>query len=109
MSKNSLSDDAIDAAILDMINSNKSVAPRDIATTLVAEGNDWRKLLPTIRAGAIRLETAGQLTFLRKGKPASSQGLKGVYRLAKPVEGTVVEEAGAEAETQAPDAAPETE
>ena len=69
--------------ILKKINESKSVAPREIAEANISEGEDWRKALPNIRKIAIQLESENLLTFLRKGKPVSSKGLKGVYRLAK--------------------------
>lgn len=70
--------------ILEKINGPKSVAPREIAEAYTKDGEDWRKILPVIKRTAIQLESENLLTFLRKGKPVPSKGLKGVYRLAKP-------------------------
>ncbi|UTW55371.1 DUF3253 domain-containing protein [Kordiimonas sp. SCSIO 12610] len=70
--------------ILEKINNSKSIAPREIAEASAQEGEDWRKLLPKVKKVAIDLESENLLTFLRKGKPIASKGLKGVYRLAKP-------------------------
>lgn len=70
--------------ILEKINGPKSVAPREIAEAYTKDGEDWRKILPVIKRTAIQLESENLLTFLRKGKPVPSRGLKGVYRLAKP-------------------------
>ncbi|WP_020400397.1 DUF3253 domain-containing protein [Kordiimonas gwangyangensis] len=78
-------DQAVRDEIVRQIADEKSVAPRDIAQALAGEGEDWRKYLPRIRAEAIELYHAGELSFLRKRKPVSPSGLKGVYRLSKPV------------------------
>ena len=78
-------DQAVRDEIVRQIAGDKSVAPRDVAQALAGEGEDWRKYLPRIRAEAIALYNAGELSFLRKRKPVSPSGLKGVYRLSKPV------------------------
>ena len=75
--------EAVREALITEISNNRSVAPRDIAQKLMKEGEDWRSYLTLIRETAIDLEGENVLTFLRKGKPVSSKGLKGVYRLAK--------------------------
>jgi hypothetical protein len=74
----------IKATILQLLDKSKSIAPREIAELITKEDDDWRKMLPKIKKIAIELEAESLLTFLRKGKPISSKGLKGVYRLAKP-------------------------
>lgn len=78
-----LSDAAIRAAIEQQIGAAASVAPREIAQALVADGDDWRKLLPRIRQQATALHSEGKLHFIRKKKQVSPEGLKGVYRLAR--------------------------
>lgn len=79
-----VSDDAIRQEVLQQIGNNKSVAPRDVAQALAAPGEDWRPLLPRLRAAAIKLESEGTLIFVRKRKKVSSNGLRGVYRFAAP-------------------------
>jgi len=78
------STDAIRAEILKQLDTQASVAPRDIAQSLVKGKEDWRKLLPSIRREATGLHAEGLLNFIRKKKIVSPEGLKGVFRLAKP-------------------------
>ncbi len=70
--------------ILEKLNESKSIAPREIAIAITEQGDSWQRKLPKIKQIAIQLESENLLTFLRKGKPIGSSGLKGVYRLAKP-------------------------
>ncbi len=77
----------IRSEILRQTGEKTSVAPRDVAQALVKEGEDWRKLLPGIRAEAISLHSEDQLVFIRKKKIVSPEGLKGVYRLGRPAAG----------------------
>ncbi|WP_262692859.1 DUF3253 domain-containing protein [Kordiimonas aestuarii] len=80
-----VADTAVRDEIVRQIGAEKSVAPRDVAQALAGEDEDWRKYLPRIRAEATALYHAGELSFLRKRKPVSPDGLKGVYRLSKPL------------------------
>jgi len=80
-----VTDAEINAEILMQISEKPSVAPRDIATRLAADGEDWRKYLPRIRQLATALHKDDQLNFIRKKKIVSPIGLKGVFRLAKPL------------------------
>ncbi|MCJ9428216.1 DUF3253 domain-containing protein [Kordiimonas marina] len=77
-------DDAIRSEILKQITGDKSVAPREVAEALAEEGSDWRKLLPRVRLAATKLHGEGLLVFIRKRKVVGPEGLKGVYRLARP-------------------------
>lgn len=70
-------------ALLELSGGAPSIAPRDVAVHVAAKGTDWRRLLPEVRAQAKRLEAEGLMVFLRKGKVVKSEGLKGVYRLAR--------------------------
>lgn len=79
-----IAEDRIENEILRQIEGAVSVAPRDVAQALAAEGEDWRKLLPRVRAAAVRLHGSNRLIFLRKRKAVGPEGLKGVYRLARP-------------------------
>lgn len=79
-----MNDSYVSEEIIRQIQSVRSVAPREIAEALVGDGEDWRKLLPRIKAVAITLEAEGKLFFIRKKKIVASSALKGVYRLASP-------------------------
>lgn len=77
--------DPIDAAIFDLLAAVKeggSICPSQAARALDAE--NWRRLLPHVRARAIALARAGRLVVLRKGKPVDPNDFKGVYRLGLP-------------------------
>ena len=79
-----VSDQKIEHEILNQIASAKSVAPRDVATVLAGEGEDWRRYLSRIRSVAVDLHGKKQLLFIRKKKSVSPERLKGVFRLASP-------------------------
>lgn len=78
------SDQAIREAILALLETAKTVAPRDIAQQVAVEGEDWRKYLSRIRAEAVKLHAEGLLHFIRKKQVVDPAGLKGVYRFSKP-------------------------
>lgn len=44
----------------------------------------WQKLLPDVRAEAVRLAKDGAISIYRKGKPVDPDTFKGVYRLGLP-------------------------
>ncbi len=73
-------------AILEGVNAvgvGKSIDPVGVAKT-VSEKN-WSRVLKDVRAEAIRLHKAGEITILRKGKPvADPDTFKGVWRLSLP-------------------------
>ena len=75
-------DAAIAETLTALVTGRRSVSPRDVALTLVTDGEDWRRLLPAIRRVAQTLAGEGRIVFLRKGRPVDPAGLKGVYRLA---------------------------
>jgi len=81
-----VADGDIKAEIVAQIAAKSSIAPRDVAQSLSGEGEDWRKYLPRIRKQATDLHSEGMVAFVRKKKIVSPDGLKGVYRLAKPQE-----------------------
>ncbi len=77
--------DPIDAAIFDRLAAVKeggSICPSEAARALDAE--QWRRMLPHVRARAVALARAGRLVVLRKGKPVDPNNFKGVYRLGLP-------------------------
>jgi hypothetical protein len=62
--------------------SPRSVSPETVARH--AGGDDWRRILPQVRAEAVGLARAGRLVILRHGRPADPDAFKGVYRLGLP-------------------------
>ncbi len=60
----------------------KTICPTEAAKA-VSEAH-WRKLLPDVRAEAVRLASAGDIAIYRKGKPVDPTDFKGVYRLGLP-------------------------
>ncbi len=79
----SASDDAIRDAILALLDTGKTIAPREVAQQLSGDGEDWRKYLTRIRVEAVKLHADGLLHFMRKKKIVDPAGLKGVYRFSK--------------------------
>ena len=73
----------LEEALLLLIARRDSIAPRDVAEMVVKPGKDWRHHLKEIKSIGKRLEKEGRIVFLRKGKPVSSEGLKGVYRFSR--------------------------
>ncbi len=55
-----------------------SISPNDVARALRP---DWQALTGPVRQAAIRLAQAGRIDILRKGKPVSPEGVRGVIRL----------------------------
>lgn len=80
----SVSDQTIRQEILRQISNGRSIVPRDVAMAVAQEGEDWRRFLKRIRQIATDLQTENLVVFLRKKKPVSPEGLKGVFRLAHP-------------------------
>ncbi|GGE46594.1 hypothetical protein GCM10007276_24740 [Agaricicola taiwanensis] len=64
----------------------KTICPTEAARALAAEGEDFRRHLPKVRAAAIRLMQQKRLMITRKGKPLDTPEFKGVYRLGMPDE-----------------------
>jgi len=63
---------------------------KTICTTEAAQAvstENWRKLLPEVRASAVRLAKAEKVAIYRKGKPADPDTFKGVYRIGLPFGG----------------------
>lgn len=78
-----ISDSDISNALIKAIAGARSVAPRDVALTLMKPSEPWQKLLPRIRSVAVDLYKGGDLVFIRKKKIVDPEGLKGVYRFAQ--------------------------
>ncbi len=58
---------------------DKSLCPSEVARALEAQG--WRRLMPAVRAAAVRMAQAGRVVITRKGKPVDPHDFKGVYRV----------------------------
>lgn len=58
----------------------KSLCPSEVARALSPE--DWRALMPLIRAEAARLQDAGEISVTQRGKTVSAEEAKGPIRLA---------------------------
>jgi len=69
-------------AILDLIalrGPGKTICPTEAAKAVSPK--NWRKLLPEVRASAVRLAVAEKASIYRKGKPVDPLNFKGVYRI----------------------------
>lgn len=61
----------------------KTICPTEAAK--VISENKWRSVLKDVRAEAVRLMKAGEITIYRKGRPVEDPDtFKGVYRLGLP-------------------------
>lgn len=57
----------------------KSICPSEAARAMAPE--DWRPLMTATRRAAVRLQAAGRIAILRKGKPVAAEDVRGVIRL----------------------------
>ncbi len=76
------SSDIIQASILDLATTrgpDKSICPSEVARSL--EPGRWQSLMTPVRQAAIGLAKAGLIEILRKGRPVSPEGVRGVIRL----------------------------
>lgn len=77
--------DPIETAIFDQLSRltpGKSIEPADVAKALQPE--QWRRMLPRVRAVAVGLAREGRLVITKKGKPVDPDAFKGVIRLKLP-------------------------
>lgn len=70
-------------AALDAEPQAHSIAPEAAARRLTAEGEDWHRHLPAVKAAARRLAEGGRITLLRHGKPVAPAAMRGVVRLGR--------------------------
>lgn len=76
---------SVEATIFELLAAagrGKSVAPEAVARA--AGGEEWRRLLPQVKATAVGLARAGRLAITRHNKPVDPNAFKGVYRLRLP-------------------------
>jgi len=71
-------EDAIVAALAD-VEPGKTISPEAVARAVDAE--NWRRVLPQVRAEAVGLARRGRLVIIRHGKPADPDTFKGVWRM----------------------------
>lgn len=60
----------------------RSIEPAEVARALQPE--QWRRMLPRVRACALGLMRQGKLTITKKGRPVDPDAFKGVIRLRLP-------------------------
>jgi hypothetical protein len=93
---------AIETTLLRLLaerGAGKALDPTEAARALGGPHPDgWGPLMQPIRQVAVRLAAQGRLVILRKGKPVDPTAFKGIYRLALPAEGEVVEGPGSSSE-----------
>jgi hypothetical protein len=93
---------AIETTLLRLLaerGAGKALDPAEAARALGGPHPDgWGPLMQPIRQVAVRLAAEGRLVILRKGKPVDPAAFKGIYRLALPAEGEVVEGPGSSSE-----------
>lgn len=76
---------AIETAIFDLLDKappGKTIDPMNVAKAVDLE--NWRRLLPQVRAVAIGLARQDRLVITRHNKPADPDNFRGVYRLGRP-------------------------
>ena len=79
--------DPIETAILNKLSAigpGKSIEPAEVAKELQPE--QWRRMLPKVRAVSLGLMRQGRLTITKKGKPVDPDDFRGVTRLRQPTE-----------------------
>ncbi len=60
----------------------RSVDPQAVARA--HDRDNWRRVLPQVKAAAVGLARQGRVVILRHGKPVEPEGLKGVWRVRAP-------------------------
>ena len=58
----------------------KSICPSEVARAM-ADVAPWQPLMDPVRQAALRLQHAGRIEILRKGKPVPAAAVRGVIRL----------------------------
>ena len=66
-------------ALLSQLRDQESISPNDVAKALGSE--NWNRQLPKVRGVIIAQAKQGKIEILRKGKPVSHEGLKGIFRI----------------------------
>lgn len=62
----------------------KTVCPSEVARGLEAGEDDWRALMPEVRAVAVGLAAEGRIAIYKKGEVVADHATGGVIRLGVP-------------------------
>jgi hypothetical protein len=77
--------EAIAAAILEAVSvrgAGKSLCPSEVARGL--DRDNWRTLMPAVRAAALRLAQEGRIQITQRGRAVVATSLRGAVRLRLP-------------------------
>ena len=69
-------------ALVSQKGAGKTICPSEAARHVSED--KWRRLMPDVRAEAVRLARSGKISIYRKGRPVDPDDFKGVYRLGLP-------------------------
>jgi len=69
-------------ATIDEAKDGRTVSPEDVARTV--SDKNWNKVIPHVKAEAVRMAKAGEIAIYRKGKPVDPDNFKGVWRVGRP-------------------------
>lgn len=84
--------DPIETAIFESLSGKApgaSVEPAEAAKILA--GEQWRRMLPKVKATAVGLARQGRLVITKKGKAVNPDAFKGVIRLRLPLDGEALD------------------
>ncbi|MET8411298.1 DUF3253 domain-containing protein [Streptomyces sp. NPDC005195] len=83
----SLSDEAVEAAVLKLLEqrpSGASVCPSEVARALDrAPGDHWRELMERVRRAAVRLSDIGRVIVTQRGVPVDPRQVRGPIRIRR--------------------------
>ena len=66
----------------------KTICPSEAARAIAGpDEKQWRLLMKPLRAQAVAMAKAGEITILRKGRPVDPDDFRGVYRIAMAADG----------------------
>ncbi|TVR06077.1 MAG: DUF3253 domain-containing protein [Salinarimonadaceae bacterium] len=66
----------------------RTICPSEVARAMAGPDEKlWSRLMQPVRQAAVRLAKAGEVTIMRKGKPADPDDFRGVYRIGAGPEG----------------------
>jgi hypothetical protein len=77
--------DAVEAAILEAVHrrgAGRTLCPSEVARAMAPD--DWRGLMPLVRAAAARLARQGAIAVTQKGAPVDAETARGPIRLGLP-------------------------
>lgn len=60
----------------------KTICPSEVARHVAgADPQDWRRLMPAVRAEAVRLAEIGRIDITKGGRAVDPQTFAGIYRI----------------------------